>query len=107
VSFLTFVTMTPLGKGESVSQYVARVVDIIDKSKLPYVITPMGTIIEGETWDEVMDVLKLGFQGMKETCQRISMVIKVDYRKGRSGRIKTKVQSIEEKLSVDIAKRDD
>ena len=107
MSFLTFVTMTPLGKGESVSQYVAKVVDIIDKSKLPYVVTPMGTIIEGETWDEVMDVLKLGFQGMKETCQRISLVIKVDYRKGRSGRIKQKVRSIEEKLPADIVKFDD
>jgi len=50
--------MTPLGKGESVSQYVARVVDVVDKSGLPYVLTPMGTIIEGESWDEVMDVLK-------------------------------------------------
>lgn len=107
MSFLTFVTMTPFGKGESVSTYVAEIVDIIDKSKLPYVVTPMGTIIEGETWDEVMDVLKLGFQRMKETCRRISLVIKVDYREGRSGRIKTKVRSIEEKLRTEIAKLGD
>lgn len=102
MSFLTFVTMTPLGKGESVSTYVAEVVDVIDKSKLPYVVTPMGTIIEGETWDEVIDVLKQGFQRMKEKCRRISLVIKVDYREGMSGRIKTKVQTIRDKLNTDI-----
>jgi uncharacterized protein (TIGR00106 family) len=94
--------MTPLGKGESVSTYVAEVVDVIDKSKLPYVVTPMGTIIEGETWDEVIDVLKQGFQRMKEKCRRISLVIKVDYREGMSGRIKTKVQTIRDKLNTDI-----
>ena len=58
--------MTPLGKGESVSQYVARVVDIVDRSGLPYVLTPMGTIIEGESWDEVMSVLKEGFEALKK-----------------------------------------
>ena len=40
--------MSPLDKGESLSQYVARSLDIIDKSGLPYQLTPMGTIIEGE-----------------------------------------------------------
>jgi len=58
---MTFFTMTPLGKGESVSKYVAKSVDAVDKSGLPYVSTPMGTIIESKTWDEVMSVLKNGF----------------------------------------------
>jgi len=107
VSFLTFVTMTPLGKGESVSQYVAEVVDTVRSSGLPYVVTPMGTIIEGETWDEVMNVLKRGFLRMKKKCQRISVVIKVDYRAGASGRIKTKVRSLEEKLQTDLEKLDE
>jgi len=41
-------SMAPLGLGESVSEHVARVVDVIDKSGLPYQLTPMGTIVEGE-----------------------------------------------------------
>ncbi len=106
MSYLTFVTMTPLGKGESVSSYVAEVVDIIKDSRLPYVVTPMGTIVEGETWDEVMGVLKQGFLRMKERCRRVSLVIKVDYREGKSGRIKAKIKSLEEKLNTDIAKLD-
>jgi len=62
MSFLVFVSMTPLGKGESVSAYVAKVVDVIDRSGLPYVLTPMGTIVEGESWEEVMEVLRQGFE---------------------------------------------
>ena len=106
MSLMTFVTMTPLGKGESVSQYVAKVVDAVDKSGLPYVITPMGTIIESETWDEVMSVLKNGFNQMQRECSRISIVIKIDYREGRSRRLKTKVDSLEKKLNKRLHKID-
>ncbi len=102
MSVLVFVSMTPLGKGESVSKYVAKVVDIVDKSGLPYVLTPMGTIIEGESWDEVMEVLKKGFEELKRECSRISITMKIDYREGKSGRISAKVQSVQQKLGREI-----
>ena len=35
--------MFPTTKGESVSPFVARSLDIIDKSGLPYQLTPMGS----------------------------------------------------------------
>ena len=47
-------SMTPLGKGESVSAYVAECVDIIDQSGLDYELHSMGTIVEGEL-DQVLD----------------------------------------------------
>ncbi len=106
MSLMTFVTMTPLGKGESVSQYVAKVVDVVDKSGLPYVITPMGTIIESESWDDVMSVLKKGFDRLEKECSRISIVIKIDYRKAQSARLKTKVTSLERKLDRQLHKID-
>jgi len=40
---------------------------------------------------------------MKKDCNRISAVIKVDYRKGRKGRIVEKVKSIERRLGKKIA----
>jgi len=94
--------MTPLGKSESVSEYVARVVDIVDKSGLDYVLTPMGTIVEGEDWDQVMDVLKRGFEELKKDCPRISITMKIDYRAGKGGRLKSKVESVEEKIGRKI-----
>ncbi len=102
MSFLVFVSMTPLGKGESVSRYVAKVVDIVDRSGLPYVLTPMGTIVEGEDWDEVMNVLKKGFEELKKECPRISITMKIDYREGKSGRLRSKVESVQEKLGREI-----
>jgi uncharacterized protein (TIGR00106 family) len=71
--------------------------EIVDKSGLDYRLNPMGTVIEGE-WDEVFAVVKACFERMKEDCDRISTVIKVDYRKGANGRLTTKVQSIEKTL---------
>lgn len=90
-------TMSPFGKGESLSAYVARSLDIIDKSGLPYRLTPMGTIIEGE-WDEVMKVVTACFDVMKQDCNRVSTSIKIDYRAGKSGRLTSKIEAIESKL---------
>jgi uncharacterized protein (TIGR00106 family) len=90
-------SMSPLGKGESVGKYVARSLDIIDKSGVNYRLNPMGTVLEGE-WDDVMRVVTRCFQRMKRDCRRISCSIKVDYRKGHSGRLSSKVASVERRL---------
>lgn len=95
-------SMSPMNKGESVSPYVARSLDIIDKSGLPYQLTPMGTIIEGE-WDEVMAVVSACFKAMSADCERIGTHIKIDYRAGPGGRIKSKIASVEEKLGRKLA----
>jgi uncharacterized protein (TIGR00106 family) len=90
-------SMSPLGKGESVSTYVARSLDIIDKSGVAYRLNPMGTVLEGE-WEEVFGVVQQCYERMKKDCNRISCSIKVDYRKGHSGRLDSKVTSVEKKL---------
>ncbi len=90
-------SMSPLGKGESVSKYVSRSLDIIDKSGVDYRLNPMGTVLEGE-WDEVLDVVKQCYERMKKDCPRISCVMKVDYRKGHKGRLAGKVASVEKRL---------
>ena len=106
MSLMTFFTMTPLGKGESVSKYVAKAVDAVAKSGLPYIVTPMGTIVESTTWDEVMSVLKKGFSQMQHECARISIVIKIDYREGKPSRLKAKVDSLEKQLNRQLHKID-
>ena len=96
-------SMTPLDKGESVSKYVSRSLDIIDKSGLSYKLNPMGTVLEGE-WDEVFGVVKECFDRMNEDCNRISVQIKVDARKGAKGRIEGKIASVEKKLGKELRK---
>jgi|SRR5579884_1851767 len=90
-------SMSPLGKGESVGKYVARSLDIIDKSGIEYRLNPMGTVLEGE-WDEVMDVVRRCYERMRKDCNRISCTIKIDYRKGHRGRLSAKTASVEKRL---------
>ena len=90
-------SMTPLGTGESVSRYVARSLEIVDASGLDYRLHAMGTILEGE-WDEVFDVVKKCYERMSSDCDRITCTIKVDARKGASGRLRSKIASVEKRL---------
>ena len=92
-------SMTPLGKGESVSPYVARSLEIIANSGLDYRLNAMGTIVEGEI-DEVLAVMKQCFDIMSGDCDRVTCSAKLDYRKGYSGRLDSKVQSVQEKLTT-------
>jgi uncharacterized protein (TIGR00106 family) len=94
---LVEVSMSPLGKGESVGKYVARSLDIIDQSGVDYQLNPMGTVLEGE-WDAVFTVIKRCFERMRTDCGRISISIKADYRKGAKGRLSGKVRSVERRL---------
>lgn len=90
-------SMSPLTEGESVSKYVSRSLEIIDQSGLAYRLNPMGTVVEGP-WDEVLGVVKACWERMKEDCDRVSTVVKIDYRKGKTGRLTSKIKSVEKKL---------
>ncbi len=90
-------SMAPFGKGESLSRFVARSLEIIDGSGLPYQLTPMGTILEGE-WDEVMAVVTACHERMSQDCERISTSIRIDSRAGSSGRLKGKIASVENRV---------
>ena len=87
-------SITPLGKGESVSEYVARCVEIIDRSGLDYRLHSMGTIVEGNL-DEVLKILKDCFEALAADCHRVTCAAKFDYRQGQSGRLVSKVRSIQ------------
>jgi uncharacterized protein (TIGR00106 family) len=87
-------SMAPHGQGESVSAAVARIVDVIDRSGVPYQLTPMGTILEGE-WDQVMAVVTACFKTLEADCPRIGVHLKVDYRAGPAGRLQSKTDKVQ------------
>ncbi len=90
-------SMSPLGKGESVGKYVSRSLAIIDGSGVDYRLNPMGMVLEGE-WDEVFGVVRRCYERMRKDCSRISCTIKVDDRRGHTGRLGGKVASVEKRL---------
>ncbi len=97
MSVLIDLSIFPLDKGDSLSSYVARALKIIKDSGLAYELGPMGTSVEGD-WDQVMGVVNSCFKELKKDCDRVYMALKLDYRKGSSGRLKSKVKSVEKKL---------
>ena len=89
--------MAPHTTSEGVSQFVAQILDIVDRSGVPYQLTPMGTILEGD-WDEVIGVVTQCFRHLEKEHRRISVHMKVDYRAGPAGRLTGKVASVQDKL---------
>ena len=94
-------SISPIGVGESLSKYVARVIDLVDKSGLPYLFTPMGTIVEGE-WEEVLGLIERCHRLMLELAPRVATRIYIDDRPGRQGLLEYKTRSVEEKLGRKI-----
>ena len=90
-------SMWPMDKGESVGTYVARLLDIIDKSGLPYRLGPLGTCVEGE-YDQVMAVIKQCHDALSTDCNRIACTIKMDYRHGHDNMLASKIKSVEKQL---------
>src|SRR5215831_3719326 len=99
-------SIMPLGKGESVSAYVAECVDIIDRSGLAYELHAMGTIVEGEL-DQVLELMKRCIEQVAKHSDRVTCAAKLDLRRGQSGRLKSKVDSVEQKLGRSVAKGHD
>jgi len=90
-------SIIPIGKGESLSPYVAEAFKIIEASGVAYEHHAMGTNLEGE-WDEVMAVIKACRDKLLGSAGRVSLSIKIDDRKGATDRISKKVRSAREKM---------
>jgi uncharacterized protein (TIGR00106 family) len=98
---LTSLSIFPLDKGESVGKYVAKMVDIIDKTGLSYRASAMSTLIEGN-WDEVFSMIKKCHHAMMKESNRVYMVITIDDRKKAKNRLTGKVDRIEQVLKRKI-----
>jgi uncharacterized protein (TIGR00106 family) len=94
-------SMFPTDKGERVGKYVARVINIVDKSGLPYQTGAMSTTLEGD-WDRIFQVIKRCNKALRKDCRRIYTVITIDDRKETRGRIKGKVDDLEKILKRKI-----
>jgi len=92
-------TIFPLEREDegTLAPYVARALQIIKDSGLPYELGAMGTVLEGE-YDKIMDVIKQCHDDMRKDCGRVYMTMAVDSKPGNGGRMNQKVNSVEEIL---------
>jgi uncharacterized protein (TIGR00106 family) len=91
-------SVTPLGVGEDVAEYVADAVRVVRASGLPNRTDAMFTSIEGD-WDEVMAVVKAAVDAVAARAPRVSVTLKADIRPGVTGALDAKVASMERHLS--------
>lgn len=92
--------VTPLGVGEGVGEIVAEAVRVVRESGLPNRTDSMFTVLEGDTWAEVMAVVQRAVEAVASRSPRVSTVIKVDWRQGVADAMTAKVESVERHLST-------
>lgn len=101
LEFAMFPTSSDCQEGSSVSNYVSKIIDVIDKSAAAYQLTPMGTIIECASMREALDIIEKAYECLSE-CERVYSSLKFDIRKGKSNRLKSKIDSVEKKLGREV-----
>ena len=91
-------SVTPLGVGEAVGEYVAEAVRVVRESGLPNHTDAMFTTIEGD-WDEGMAVIKQAVDAVAAKAPRVSVVLKADFRPGAADALTAKMESLERHLA--------
>jgi uncharacterized protein (TIGR00106 family) len=92
-------SVTPLGVGESVGEYVAEAIRVVRESGLPNRTDAMFTSVEGD-WDEVMEVVRRAVDAVAARAPRVSLVLKADIRQDVTDGLTTKVETIERHLGT-------
>lgn len=98
MSVIVNFAMFPTDKGESASAYVSKILKMIDESGIEYKLNPMGTSFETETMERALELINESYKILEPDCNRVYSAITIDIRKGKSGRMKQKIQSVENKI---------
>jgi uncharacterized protein YqgV (UPF0045/DUF77 family) len=91
-------SISPMGAGDSVGEAVAAIVRVVRDSGLPNETTAMYTTVEGEP-QEVFDLLQRCLAEAERFGPRVSAVVKLDHRPGRSDMLHGKVERVESLLA--------
>jgi uncharacterized protein (TIGR00106 family) len=99
MSVLLEFAMFPTDKtGDSASESVSKIIDMINKSGVTYKLTAMGTIIETETIEEALDIVNRSYKVLEPFSKRVYSTITLDIRKEKPDRLNQKIESIESKI---------
>jgi len=96
------ITVVPIGtKGSSVSRYVAGVIKLLKNEKgIEYEINPMGTVVQADSLDELMDIAKKMHRAvLKDGAKRVVTNIKIDERTDKKLTMKGKLNSLKSSLN--------
>lgn len=94
---LVELTVIPIGTGAHLADQLADIVRIIDRSGLPYELTPSGTCIEGE-WDEVMSVVHKCHEKARATAKHIQTIISIEDEANEKNKLRWNIEALEKRL---------
>ncbi|MBN1460911.1 MAG: MTH1187 family thiamine-binding protein [Armatimonadetes bacterium] len=96
-------SVVPIGVGDELKEHIARVLDLVDKSGLPYKLGAMQTTVEGEA-EQVLDLIMKCHQLMLAEAPRVLTHITIDDRKGAVSRLEGKVADVESVLDRKLSR---
>ena len=94
---LAELSIIPVGGNPHSSPELAKILHIVEKSGLPYQLTPSATCIEGD-WDQIMPVIRQCHERARRDSPHIVTLIKLEEDDGERDKLTRNVTSIEEKL---------
>lgn len=85
-----------LGEGTSISKYVKHAVSAIEGIEgIRLLHHPMGTVIEADSIEKILEVTKRAHEAMFEAgCKRVITTLKIDDRRDKKRKMEDKVEAI-------------
>jgi uncharacterized protein (TIGR00106 family) len=99
---LAELSIIPLGRGEHLSEALAEILDVVDRSGVRYKFTPCGTCLEGE-WDELMEVVRRCHARARQSSRHVLTTIRIEDEEGGTDKLTRNITSVEEKLGRQLA----
>ena len=96
-------SIVPIGNGEELKEDIAAILELIDKSGLPYKLGAMQTTVEGDE-EKVMALIMACHRKMRERASRVLTHITIDDRAGAAGRLSGKVKVVETVLGRELSR---
>lgn len=89
------ISVTPIGVGTSIHRYVKIALKEIENSGLNYELNAMATVVEAESLDKLLDVIKRVHNAViEEGAKRVITEIKIDDRRDKESTIKSKIEAV-------------
>jgi len=92
------ISVIPVGKGTSVSEYIAEIIKYLENQGVRYELCSMGTTIEGEL-EKLLNIAREMHEiPFKMGIQRVVTVIKIDDRRDKKISMEGKIKFVKEKV---------
>lgn len=84
----------PIDKGGHVSQYVKKVIEMIDALPCKSQLTSMGTIVECDTMEECLAVISKANALLEQYSERIYCTATFDNKPGKKDQMEHKIRAV-------------